>query len=240
MEYAIKTNRSRGNYRGRTIGKDKMKSRVLGGCIGIGISLATGFVEEPEIERVETEVSGVQIFDLEGILQFTDVIEHTDVVEYTDEVEYMDEVVEIETDMEVEEHQVVVEEKDYRISMSEGEFELLVKIVEAEAEGEGHIGKVAVAANVINRVDSSLFPNTITEVVYQKNQYESVNNGRLTGADMKESTILAVEEALLGNDPTEGSLFFCTHALYHSDTKAGRWFRTLTPTAEIGGHIFTK
>lgn len=44
---------------------------------------------------------------------------------------------------------------------------LLAKVVHGEARGEPYRGKVAVAAVVLNRVDSPDFPNTISGVVYQ-------------------------------------------------------------------------
>lgn len=91
------------------------------------------------------------------------------------------------------------------------EFDLLARLIHAEAASESYTGKVAVGAVVLNRVKSSIFPNSITAVIYQaKNgvyQFTPVYNGsinRPAGAD----SLKAAREALGGADPTGGALFF--------------------------------
>lgn len=61
---------------------------------------------------------------------------------------------------------------------SDEEIELLALVTVAEAEGESEEGKRLVIDTVLNRVDSERFPNTIHDVVYQKNQFTSMWNGR--------------------------------------------------------------
>ncbi len=51
---------------------------------------------------------------------------------------------------------------------------LLARLVHGEARGEPYIGKVAVAAVVLNRVKSSSFPNTVAGVIYQKGAFDAV------------------------------------------------------------------
>lgn len=58
------------------------------------------------------------------------------------------------------------------------DIELLALVAVAEAEGESDYGKRLVIDTILNRVDSSKFPNTIRGVVYQKNQFTSMWNGR--------------------------------------------------------------
>lgn len=62
--------------------------------------------------------------------------------------------------------------------LSENDRYLLALIAMAEAEGESELGKRLVIDTVLNRVDSCEFPNTIYEVVYQKNQFSSISDGR--------------------------------------------------------------
>lgn len=62
---------------------------------------------------------------------------------------------------------------------SQDDLYLLAAIIHAEAEGEPYEGKIAVGSVVMNRVFSSKFPNTISGVVYQKNQFEPASSGRL-------------------------------------------------------------
>jgi len=69
---------------------------------------------------------------------------------------------------------------DTRLSMED--FDLLARIITAEADSESYTTQVAVGATVLNRVASPLFPNSISGVVYQvdqnaKYQFEPVLNG---------------------------------------------------------------
>ena len=65
-----------------------------------------------------------------------------------------------------------------------GELELVALLVQAEAGNQDELGKRYVADVVFNRVDSEDFPDTITEVIYQKNptQFAVTTNGALEKA----------------------------------------------------------
>lgn len=124
-----------------------------------------------------------------------------------------------------------------RKSVSDEEFDLLVRLVHAEAGGESYIGKVAVAASVLNRVDSPHYPNTIKDVVYQVigdsgYQYTPVANGRINRPGDAESA-RAVEAALAGWDPTGGATGF-----YNPKATNDRWVRSRKEVAVIGNHVF--
>ena len=56
-----------------------------------------------------------------------------------------------------------------RISIGNTNLNLLARVISAEARGESYEGQVAVAAVVINRVKDNRFPNSIEDVIYQKN-----------------------------------------------------------------------
>ncbi|MDD3612901.1 MAG: cell wall hydrolase [Caldicoprobacterales bacterium] len=107
----------------------------------------------------------------------------------------------------------------------------------AEARGESYLGKVAVAAVVINRIKSPGFPNTIKEVVYQPAAFTCVSDGQIKlkpGLD----SYRAASDAILGADPTAGSLFYLNPA-----TASSSWMqeRASQKTAiTIGNHVFTK
>lgn len=93
---------------------------------------------------------------------------------------------------------------------SEGDLALMAAIIECEAGGESYEGKLAVGSVVMNRVDSSYFPNTVMEVLYQKNQFSPVASGRFAavlarGAD--ESCVQAAAE-VLGGARTLNCLYF--------------------------------
>ena len=110
---------------------------------------------------------------------------------------------------------------------ADGEAYLLAAIIQCEAWGEPYEGKLAVGSVVMNRVAHSKFPNTITEVIYQKKQFAPVASGRLAyrlQAGVVEDCKRAAMEVLNGNI-TNDCLFF----------------RTVIPGIEgtvIGNHIF--
>ena len=58
--------------------------------------------------------------------------------------------------------------------------DLLAAIIYAESGNQPYSGQVAVGIVITNRVKSSLFPNTIREVIYAKQQFEPARNGALT------------------------------------------------------------
>ena len=65
------------------------------------------------------------------------------------------------------------------ISATVSEEELLAAIIYCESGGESYESQLAVGSVVLNRVNSSYFPNTITEVIYQKNQFSPAGSGKL-------------------------------------------------------------
>jgi spore germination cell wall hydrolase CwlJ-like protein len=62
------------------------------------------------------------------------------------------------------------------------ELELLACLVWAEAESQDQLGKELVVDVVLNRVIDPAFPSTIKEVIFQKNAFSPVANGRLNKA----------------------------------------------------------
>lgn len=98
-----------------------------------------------------------------------------------------------------------------QVSAGSGELDLLAAIIECEAGGESHTGKVAVGAVIMNRVRSSQFPNSISEVVYQSGQFSPVASGRLSAVlsqGARSDCYQAAQEALNGSNPIGGALYF--------------------------------
>ncbi|MBM7625116.1 cell wall hydrolase [Sporohalobacter salinus] len=118
--------------------------------------------------------------------------------------------------------------------ISEKELDLLSRLVHAEALGESYKGKVAVAAVVLNRVEDSKFPNTISEVIYQPLAFEPVMNGRIYHPADNDS-IKAVKAALNGWDPTNNSLYFYNPTKVYSPYN---WIWSRTITTRIDNHVF--
>ena len=117
-------------------------------------------------------------------------------------------------------------------SVSDSDFELLARIISAEARGEPYIGQVAVGAVVLNRVESSSFPDSISGVVYQPGAFTAITDGQINEA-VTDSARRAAREALNGSDPTGGALYY-----YNPDKTSNQWIRSRTVITQIGDHLF--
>ena len=97
------------------------------------------------------------------------------------------------------------------VNAGSGEMDLLAAIIQCEAGGESHTGKVAVGAVIMNRVRDGRFPNTITDVVYQSGQFSPVASGILSSVlsqGARSDCYQAAQEALNGSNPVGGALYF--------------------------------
>lgn len=122
----------------------------------------------------------------------------------------------------------------------------LTKNIYHEARGEPLDGQYAVAEVTMNRVASKHYPNTVCEVVYQKNfdvirkrdvsafswtelNFTAPINAKIWGRAWKVAEEVYDEKA----DPrADGALF------YHSKYIRPRWSRGKRRIAKIGRHIF--
>ncbi len=136
-------------------------------------------------------------------------------------------------------YEVLEQTKKYQLS--DKDYDALLRIVEAEAGGEDQDGKLLVANVVLNRVNSELFPDTVLEVVMQKEQgiaqFSPTVDGRYTNVCVSDDTVAAVERALYGEDISRGALYFCAREKADSDKL--KWFdRKLTRLFSYGHHEF--
>ena len=109
---------------------------------------------------------------------------------------------------------------------------LLARTVHGEARGEPYIGKVAVAAVVLNRTRSPQFPNTVSGVVYQPLAFTAVADGQINLTPNKDA-LKAAKDALNGWDPTYGTLYYWNPA-----TATSKWIWSRKVTLKIGKHWF--
>ena len=117
---------------------------------------------------------------------------------------------------------------------SSSDVYLLAKVIAAEARGESYIGQVAVGAVVLNRVDSSSFPDTVAGVVYQKGAFSAVTDSNWSVSPDATSR-KAAQDAINGWDPSGGSLYY-----YNPAKTSNRWIRTRPVVTTIGSHVFCK
>lgn len=125
--------------------------------------------------------------------------------------------------------------------LSEEDYDALLRIVEAEASGEDIRGRMLVANVVLNRVESDRFPDTVKEVVYQREggraQFSPVATGKIDRVTVSGATKEAVDLALQGEDESEGALYFM--APEYADAGNRRWFEeNLTLLFAYHGHEF--
>lgn len=134
-------------------------------------------------------------------------------------------------------------EKDEKAFLGAGEYEILCRIVQAEAGGEDAAGKQMVAEVILNRVSSSKFPDTIAGVVFQSSggqyQFSPVGDGRYDSVSVSGQTKEAVMAALEDGDMTNGALYFVA-AGKTTPEKLGWFENKLTFLTEHGGHRFYK
>ncbi len=117
-------------------------------------------------------------------------------------------------------------------SAGESEIYLLARLVHGEARGEPYVGKVAVAAVVLNRVRSAAFPNTISGVIYQSGAFDCVKDGQINLTPDSDS-IRAARDAMNGWDPSGGCLYY-----YNPVTSTSDWIWTREVRLAIGNHNF--
>ncbi|SHI59448.1 peptidoglycan-binding protein [Lutispora thermophila] len=115
----------------------------------------------------------------------------------------------------------------------------LSRIINAEAEAEPYKGKVAVGNVIMNRVNSSYFPNTIKGVIFEYYQgipqFSPVADGTIYNEPNAES-IAAAKEALNGSRPVGNSTYF-----FNPAKSAGTWIvKNKTYVTKIGNHVFYK
>lgn len=121
-----------------------------------------------------------------------------------------------------------------RLGLSEQDINIMANAVYGEARGEPYEGQVAVAAVILNRVNSPEFPNTANAVIFQPGAFTAVADGQiwLTPNDKAKQ---AVRDAINGWDPTGGCLYY-----FNPVTATSKWIWTRPQVKTIGKHIFCK
>jgi N-acetylmuramoyl-L-alanine amidase len=120
------------------------------------------------------------------------------------------------------------------IGYKNSDINLLARLVSAEAKGEPYRGQIAVASVVLNRIQSSSFPNTIPDVIYQPGAFSPVADGSIWNEPIP-SAYNAVYEALHGTDPAYGALFF-----FNPAKTSNNYIWSRPQIIQIGKHIFCR
>lgn len=164
-----------------------------------------------------------QIFEITALSSFLviSLITNKDVrlnEEKTIQAEIID-TVELHNECKYIRQQMIEEQKEILTEIYYGELELVALLVQAEAGNQDELGKRYVADVVFNRVDSNNFPDTIEEVIYQKNptQFAVTTNGALekAGYTITEDVFnIVLEEA---DKRTNADVIYFRTGKYHSN-----------------------
>ncbi len=115
---------------------------------------------------------------------------------------------------------------------SNNDYNLLARLISAEARGEPYVGQVAVGAVVLNRVAHSSFPNSISGVIYQSGAFTCLYDGQFNKA-VSDSAYKAARDALNGWDPSGGAIYY-----YNPSTATSNWIFSRPVITTIGEHRF--
>ena len=114
------------------------------------------------------------------------------------------------------------------------DYELLARLISAEARGESYLGQVAVGAVVLNRMEHPSFPDTLAGVVYQNGAFSCLDDGQFY-EPIADSAYSAARDALNGLDPSGGAIYY-----YNPKTATNKWIFSRPLITTIGKHRFCK
>ena len=123
------------------------------------------------------------------------------------------------------------------INITENEVNLLARLITAETTGQPYDAMVAVGAVVVNRVQSSDWPNSVSSVINQVidgyYQFTPVKNGYIKNAP-SDIAVKAAWAALYGSDPSNDAIF------YFDDSTTNQWMWSRPIAARIGAMVYVK
>lgn len=110
---------------------------------------------------------------------------------------------------------------------------MLAKIAMAEAEGEDVEGKALVMLVVLNRTKTDGFPDTVSDVIYEKGQFTPIANGRFQKVKPDKECFEALQLIVTDKwDESQGATYF-------ESESSSTWHRdNLNYLYSHGGHDF--
>ncbi|MGB8000871.1 MAG: cell wall hydrolase [Anaerobacillus sp.] len=113
-------------------------------------------------------------------------------------------------------------------------LEMVAHVVHGESRGESYEGKVAVAAVIMNRVQSPSFPSSTYGVIFQQNAFTALNDGQYW-LTPNSSAYRAAKDAYLGWDPSAGATYY-----YNPSGVSDEWIYSRDVIKRIGQHVYAK
>ena len=120
------------------------------------------------------------------------------------------------------------------LNLSDFEIDMLCRMVWAEARGEDDLGQRLVAHVILNRLEHSLFPDFLVEVLTQSAQFSPVRDGSFNNAQPDERIRQNVLAALNKADESQGALWFNKVIMRETSWAA----QNRTHIFDYGGHSF--
>lgn len=113
--------------------------------------------------------------------------------------------------------------------------QLLLAVGRTEG-GPTLLGQLWAIRTIVNRLQSSEFPNTVEEVINQEGQFEVIENGAWENADINSNTHLALAMIEGGWNETQGALYWeatsnsenswhATHLHFIAEIEGNRYYR---------------
>jgi N-acetylmuramoyl-L-alanine amidase len=121
-----------------------------------------------------------------------------------------------------------------KVSVNREEMQLLARLVHAEARGEPYVGQVAVAAVVMNRLQSPKFPHSVKGIIFEPYAFSAVDDGQFW-LNPDKTAYRAAYEAVRGWDPSGGALYY-----FNPYTATSQWIWSRPQIKQIGKHIFAR
>lgn len=115
---------------------------------------------------------------------------------------------------------------------SEQDLQILANAVYGESRGEPYEGQVAVAAVILNRLESPEFPDSVSEIIFQPGAFTAVADGQIWLTPNVRAK-QAVLDAINGWDPSENALYY-----FNPVTATSKWIWSRPQIKQIGEHIF--
>lgn len=115
---------------------------------------------------------------------------------------------------------------------SSADYDLLARIISAEARGEPYSGQIAVGAVIMNRIEHPSFPDTLSGVIYQKGAFSCLDDGQFY-EPVSDSAYRAASDALNGLDPSGGAIYY-----YNPRVATSKWIFSRKVITVIGNHRF--
>lgn len=122
----------------------------------------------------------------------------------------------------------VIDERAYTGPYTDEEIEYLAMLTTAEAGNQPVLGKRLVIDTVLNRVEHPNFPDTITEVINQTNQFSPVLSGSIYRYEATDEMVQLIREEI--EHRTDPDVIFF---------RANEYGPYGVPMYKLGGHYFS-